>query len=124
MGEIVDQYVYVEYNKGQIKEAQGVLAMSTIATTAVYENGVIRPLEKLDLPERQELYVFILPVHEQERQQTLADVLGFDPTDEEKLSALAESQYQAVMQLAGGGRSGRLDVAEKHDEYLYGDPHR
>jgi predicted DNA-binding antitoxin AbrB/MazE fold protein len=98
--------------------------MSTIATTAVYEDGVIRPLEKLDLPERQELFIFILPIREQERQETLADVLGFDPTDEEKLMALAESQYQAVMQLAGGGRSGRSSVAEDHDEYLYGDPHQ
>jgi hypothetical protein len=50
---------------------------------------------------------------------TLVDVLGFDPTDEEKLMALAESQYQAAMQLAGGGRSGHSDVAEDHDEYLY-----
>ncbi len=87
--------------------------MSTIATTAVYENGVIRPLEKLDLPERQELFVFILPVREPE---TLTDVLGFDPTDEEKLNSLAESQYQAVMQLVASGRS---DVAENHDQYLY-----
>jgi predicted DNA-binding antitoxin AbrB/MazE fold protein len=95
--------------------------MSIIATTAVYENGVLCPLEKLDLPEHQELFIFILPVREPE---TLNDVLGFDPTDEEKLNSLAESQYQAVMQLAASARSGRSDVAEKHDGYLYGDPHQ
>jgi len=32
--------------------------MSAIATRAVYEDGVLRPLEELDLPERQELCAY------------------------------------------------------------------
>jgi len=99
--------------------------MGTIATTAVFESGMIRPLEKLDLQERQKLYIWIVPVREESaRQETLADVLGFDPADEENLALLAESQYQAAMQVAGVGHSGRSDVAESHDRYLYGDPRR
>ena len=99
--------------------------MSAIATLAVYENGVLRPLEALDLPECQELYVLILAVQDtQASQATLADVLGFDPADKAKLEALAASQYQAAMQLAGTGHSGHSDVAENHDAHLYGEPHQ
>jgi predicted DNA-binding antitoxin AbrB/MazE fold protein len=99
--------------------------MNAISTTAVYENGVLRPLEKLNLPERQKLRVLILSIQEaQGHQATLAEVLGFDPADEEKMNALAESQYQAAMLLAGTARSGHSDTAENHDKYLYEDPHQ
>ena len=99
--------------------------MSAIATRAVYEDGVLRPLEDLDLPERQELYVLILSIQDtQAPQATLADVLGFDPADKLKMKALAASQYQAAMQLAGTGHSGHSNVAENHDAYLYGEPHQ
>jgi predicted DNA-binding antitoxin AbrB/MazE fold protein len=33
-----------------------------ISTKAIYENGVLRPLDKLDLPERREVQITIKPV--------------------------------------------------------------
>jgi predicted DNA-binding antitoxin AbrB/MazE fold protein len=40
--------------------------MATITTTVIYENGVLRPLEKLDLPERQKAQVTIEPIPSEE----------------------------------------------------------
>jgi hypothetical protein len=72
---------------------------------AVYErkSGTLRPLETVDLPEG-ELIVTARPANGEQPpdedgfpiQRTLADVYGFDPNDEEKLRALAESQYRAI----------------------------
>ena len=74
---------------------------------ATYErrSGVLRPLEKVDLPEG-ELIVTARPADgdpaadEQGHHPklTLADILGFDPNDKEKLRALAEAQYQAIQE--------------------------
>ena len=74
---------------------------------AKYErrSGILRPLEKVDLPEG-ELIVTARPANGDQQfdedgfpvQRTLADVLGFDPNDEEKLRQLAESQYQAIQE--------------------------
>jgi len=56
------------------------------------------------------------------RQETLADILGFDPNDKEKLRELGKQQRQALMQMAGRFSGGGLDVSERHDYYLYGQP--
>jgi hypothetical protein len=73
---------------------------------AVYERNTktLRPLEKVDLPDG-ELIVSARPVYHVERlaeeglpvQETLADVLGFDPDDEKKMREAAEAQYQAYL---------------------------
>lgn len=94
-----------------------------LSITAIYEKGVFRPLDKLDLPERQKVQIVIQPVREEppaKEQQTLADVLGFDPSDEEKLREVAERQYKAIMEIAGTGYSGHSDISSKVDKYLYG----
>jgi predicted DNA-binding antitoxin AbrB/MazE fold protein len=71
-----------------------------ITTRAVFENGVLRPLETLDLPEQADLLLTIWPLNgDDAEQETLADVLGFDPHDQEKLEALAKSQHQALEKL-------------------------
>lgn len=56
------------------------------------------------------------------RQETLADILGFDPNDKEKLRELGKQQRQALMQMAGRFSGGGSDVSERHDYYLYGQP--
>ena len=56
------------------------------------------------------------------RQETLADILGFDPSDEEALRALGQRQRQALMEIAGKFSGGGADVSERHDDYLYGRP--
>lgn len=94
-----------------------------VSITAIYEHGVFRPLERLDLPEQQKFRITIQPIPEEKPiwpvQETLADVLGFDPSDEEKLRELAERQYKAIMAIAGTGHSGLGDVSSNVDKYLY-----
>jgi len=99
----------------------------TISTVAIYENGVLRLLEKLQLPEREILSVTIRPFDKEEEreQKTLADVLGFDPSDEGKLQELAESQYLAFTELVANladspGSPPPHDGAVNHDKYIYG----
>jgi predicted DNA-binding antitoxin AbrB/MazE fold protein len=69
-----------------------------VSAKAIYENAALRLLETLNLQESQEVYVTIERLDEDGYpvQETLADVLGFDPEDEEKARKLAESQYQAI----------------------------
>ena len=94
-----------------------------VSITAIYEDGVFRPLEKLDLPEHQKFRLIIQPAPDGEptapEQETLADVLGFDPSDEAKLRELAERQHKAIMEIAGTGRSGQRDISSNVDKYLY-----
>lgn len=95
-----------------------------VSTKAIYESGTLRLLEKLDLQEGQEVCVTIERLDEDGYpvQETLADVLGFDPDDEEKARALAESQYQAIQKIIGIATTDEPDDAsERHDEYLYGE---
>ncbi len=56
------------------------------------------------------------------KQETLADILGLDPSDEEALRALGQRQREALMELAGKFSGGGADVSERHDDYLYGQP--
>jgi hypothetical protein len=74
----------------------------TIAVKAVYEDGVFKPKEPVELKERTEVEVLI-PVEEPAAED--------DPTG-----------WEAIDALAGSARSGLTNVSEKHDEYLYGDP--
>lgn len=95
-----------------------------VSTKAIYENGALWLLEDLDLQEGQEVCVTIERLDEDgcPVQETLADVLGFDPDDEEKARALAESQYRAIQKIIGIATTDEPDDAsERHDEYLYGE---
>jgi predicted DNA-binding antitoxin AbrB/MazE fold protein len=74
--------------------------MSTVK--AIYEDGVFKPKEPVDLEEKAEVEV-ILP--------TAPRLAEDDPTG-----------WKAIDRLIGSARSGISDVSEKHDEYLYGDP--
>jgi len=93
-----------------------------LSVTVIYEKGVFRPLEKLDLPERQKFQITIQPAPEAQpvkEQETLADVLGFDPSDKKKLREVADRQNEAIMAIAGTGNSGQGDVSRNVDKYLY-----
>jgi predicted DNA-binding antitoxin AbrB/MazE fold protein len=93
--------------------------MIAITTTVVYEDGVLRPTEKLDLPDHHLYRAVILP-YERE-QHTLADVLGFDPNDEQSMREAVEKQQQAVRAFVGSATTDESDDASiRHDEYLYG----
>ncbi|MDY6877850.1 MAG: hypothetical protein SWK90_16835 [Chloroflexota bacterium] len=86
------------------------------------------------LPEGQQLIVTIEMPHVDEDgdlldedgipiQETLADVLGFDSEDEDRLLAKGERKRQSLLAMAGTASSGLTDVSERHDYHIYVEPH-
>ena len=67
---------------------------------AIYENGIFKPLQKIDLEEHQKINLVILPT-------------------EKELNAWVESQKKELNDIIGIGKSGLKDVSVKHDKYLY-----
>jgi len=65
---------------------------------AIYENGIFKPLEDVELHDRQRVKLEVI-------------------TEDE--TALVDSQKKALLNLVGIGNSGLNDIARKHDEYLY-----
>lgn len=76
-------------------------AAMTTAVKAIYEGGVFRPTETVELEERTEVEV-LLPT---------AEVAGGGPSD-----------WQAIEELIGFIQDAPTDMAEHHDRYLYGLP--
>jgi len=70
----------------------------TEAIPAVYEDGIFKPLQKVDLPEHKHVHLMVMPEDESE---------------------LLKSQKKALSKIIGVGSSGFTDVAKKHDQYLY-----
>ncbi len=68
------------------------------AIPAVYEDGMFKPLQKVDLPEHKHVHLILVPEEE---------------------AALLKSQKKELSKIVGIGRSGKTDVARKHDRYLY-----
>ncbi len=66
--------------------------------TAIYEDGILRPLRDVNLRENQRVKLEIIPEAE---------------------TSLVESQKRALLEIAGIGNSGLKDVAGKHNKYLY-----
>jgi predicted DNA-binding antitoxin AbrB/MazE fold protein len=75
----------------------------TTAVKAIYEDGVFKPKEPVQLEEKTEVEVLI------------PSPPAPDPDD--------PTGWKAIDKLLGSVRSGLTDVSEKHDDYLYGDPH-
>jgi predicted DNA-binding antitoxin AbrB/MazE fold protein len=71
----------------------------TTAVKAIYEDGVLKPKSPLELEEHAEVLVM--------------KPLARDPDD--------PTGWKAIDELIGCLKSGRGDVAENHDTYLYGD---
>ena len=70
----------------------------TETIAAIYENGVFRTLQPLQLQEHQEVRIIVITGDS---------------------AALAASQRQVLAELAGMGSSGRSDISTAHDSYLY-----
>ena len=70
----------------------------TEAIPAVYEDGIFKPLQKVDLPEHKHVHLMVMLEDEAE---------------------LLKSQQKALSKIIGAGSSGLTDVAKKHDQYLY-----
>jgi len=68
------------------------------AIPAVYEDGMFKPLQKVDLPEHKHVHLILVPEEE---------------------AALLKFQKKELSKIVGTGRSGKTDVARKHDRYLY-----
>ena len=69
---------------------------------AIYENGVFKPMEPVDLREHTEVEV---------RVPAEAPANGDDPTG-----------WKAAEALIGFIETAPADMAERHDQYLYGRP--
>lgn len=70
------------------------------SVTAIYEDGVFRPLQKVNLPEHQKIKLIILQ-------------------NEDDSINLVKFQKKALTKLSGIGNSGFTDIARKHDKFLY-----
>ena len=67
--------------------------------TAIYEDGIFKPLQDIDLRDHQKVKLEI--IYEAE-------------------PSLVESQKKALLEIAGMGNSGLSDVARKPNKYVYG----
>lgn len=88
-----------EQADGGIKSHRG---EAMTAVKAVYEDGFSKPKEPVQLAEKTGVEVLI---------PTPSKPDTDDPTD-----------WKAIDRLIGSVNSGLTEVAERHDEYLYGDP--
>jgi predicted DNA-binding antitoxin AbrB/MazE fold protein len=79
----------------------------TIDVDAVYEDGVLKPDRPLQLEEKARVHVII-----EVKAEAAPAAADDDPTG-----------WKAIDRLMGIGKAVASDVAEKHDDYLYGDPH-
>jgi predicted DNA-binding antitoxin AbrB/MazE fold protein len=78
---------------------------------AIYENGVFRPTEPVSLPEHTEVEV-------QPREQTEDGLIGVRLPDAPlPESAKNHPQYEVLKILSRRYRSGRHDLAERHNEH-------
>ena len=74
----------------------------TAVIPAIYEGGTLRPLEPVDLEEKDRVYLLLLP------------------GEPEKIVAM---QHAALADLIGMGESKETEVSSRHDEFLYPRPH-
>ena len=66
--------------------------------TAIYEDGILRPLQDINLRDNQRVKLEIILEAE---------------------TSLVESQKRALLEIAGIGNSGLKDTARMHNKYLY-----
>jgi predicted DNA-binding antitoxin AbrB/MazE fold protein len=69
---------------------------------AVYENGVFRPIDEVDLPEHCEVTIDPIPVD-----PDLARIMRVTPEDMEEIYRIMSLEFD----------SGRSDIAERHNEH-------
>jgi predicted DNA-binding antitoxin AbrB/MazE fold protein len=91
----------------------------TIIIDAIYENGLIRPKQPLDLGEGAELRVTVTPVM---RAEPVTPVMDPGPLTREDIENGGEIELDPNDPLAGviGIGEGVPDGASRHDDYIYG----
>ena len=65
---------------------------------AIYEDGMFKPLQKVDIPDHKHVHIILIP-------------------DEE--ATLISAQKKELSKVIGIGSSGKTDTARNHDKYLY-----
>jgi len=65
---------------------------------AVYEGGIFKPLQKIDLPEHKHVHLVVIP---------------------EEDARLLELQKKELASIIGIGKSSISDVSRRHDQYIY-----
>ena len=70
----------------------------TKTIVAVYEKGIFKPLQRIDLPEHKHVHLVVMP---------------------EEDARLLESQRKELSSIIGIGKSGISDVSRRHDQYIY-----
>ncbi len=70
----------------------------TKTIVAVYEDGMFKPLQKIDLPEHKHVHLVVIPEEEE---------------------GLLELQKKELSSITGIGESGISDVSRRHDQYIY-----
>ena len=73
----------------------------TTFVQAVYERGIFRPLEPVNLGENERVYMLLLP---------------------DEPGKVAVAQRAALESLIGIGESQESEVSARHDEFLYSPP--
>ncbi len=74
--------------------------------TAIYEDGVFKPLQKVNIKPHQKIELTISTREEKD-------------LSKEDLQKLVESQKRALVKFIGKGRSAEGDLSENHDKHLY-----
>ena len=74
----------------------------SLTIAAIYENGMLKPLEKIKLPNHRKIRLVILPV-------------------EKESLRLVKSQVKTLKTFCGVGKNGPRDVSSHHDKYLDGE---
>ena len=70
----------------------------TKTIVAVYEGGIFKPLQRIDLPEHKHVHLVVMP---------------------EEDARLLESQRKELSSIIGIGKSGISDISRRHDKYIY-----
>nr|QNO51927.1 hypothetical protein DDBCGENH_00001 [Methanosarcinales archaeon ANME-1 ERB6]QNO51933.1 hypothetical protein CGPAMFBJ_00004 [Methanosarcinales archaeon ANME-1 ERB6] len=70
----------------------------TKTIVAVYEEGIFKPLQRIDLPEHKHVHLVVMP---------------------EEDARLLESQRKELSSIIGIGKSGISDISRRHDQYIY-----
>lgn len=101
----------------------------SISTVLVYEDGVFRPLQPLQLPEHRVFRATLAPATEDEREMTndqldaLNAELGFDVRDEEIVQTKVRERRRVLKEWLAAYESTSVDnvhdVSVCHDHYLY-----
>jgi predicted DNA-binding antitoxin AbrB/MazE fold protein len=79
--------------------ATGAIMQKTIE--AIFEDGVLKPTKKITLPEHSRLKLIVI-------------------REEKASKTLAKKQSEALLSIAGIGKSGLGRVSENPEKYLYG----